>query len=162
MTSEPVATREFLRHTIATVAYRGGKVVRDAPGGFDTFRIGDTGRSAVQILAHLGDLLEWTLHLCRGEQVWRDAAPGTWDEESARFFVGLTALDAFLASDAPLQSSAERVFQGPIADALTHVGQLAMLRRLAGGPIRGENYFKADIEKGRVGAEQARPVREFD
>lgn len=147
---------------MATLAYRGGKVVRDAPAGFGTFRIGDTGRSAIQILAHVGDLLEWALHLCRGEHMWRDAAPGTWDEESARFFAGLAALDAFLASDSPVQSSAERVFQGPIADALTHVGQLAMLRRLAGGAIRGENYFKAEIETGRVGAEQARPVREFD
>ncbi len=92
----------------------------------------------------------------------RLATPLAWEREVARFFDTLARFDAYLASDAPLMAPPEKLLQGAIADALTHVGQLAMLRRMAGEPIRGENYAKADIAAGRVGAEQAGPRREFD
>ena len=154
--------REFLRHTIATLAYRGAKAVCGTPDGFGPERIGGKTRSPVEILAHVGDLLDWAQHLCRGEHVWHDSAPQSWEREVERFFEGLRKLDEWLASDARLGVPAERVFQGPIADALTHIGQISMLRRLAGTPVRGENYFKAEIRVGRVSAEQASPVREFD
>jgi hypothetical protein len=154
--------REILRHTLATLAYRGGKVLRGAPEGFATFRIGDSSRTPGEILAHIGDLFDWAHCLLRGEHVWHDSAPATWEQGTSRFFEGLARLDAWLASDAPLGFSPEQLFQGPIADAFTHVGQLAMLRRLAGSPVRGENYFKADIAAGRVGPEQPAPRREFD
>ena len=160
--SHPDPGREFLRHTIATLAYRGGKAIRGAPDGFGSDRIGETTRSPVEILAHIGDLLDWAQHLCRGEPVWHDSVPHSWGHEVERFFEGLRKLDEWLASDARLGFPAERVFQGPVADALTHIGQIAMLRRLAGTPVRGENYFKAEIKVGRVGAEQASPVREFE
>jgi hypothetical protein len=152
----------MLRHTVATLAYRGGKAVRDAPSGFEEFRAGPGTRTPGQILAHVGDLLDWGLNLARGRKVWSDSAPLPWTEEVGRFFAGLAAFDEYLASDAPLQSPAEALFQGPIADALTHVGQIALLRRLAGTPVRGENYHKAEIVSGRVGPEQARARREFD
>ena len=154
--------REMLRHTLATLAYRGGKAVREAPEGFGEFRAGEGTRTPAEILAHVGDLLDWALWLARGEQRWQDSAPLPWGEEVARFFQGLAALDAFLASEEPLAATAERLFQGPIADALTHVGQISLLRRVAGAPVRGENYFKAEIAAGRVGAEQAAPRREFE
>jgi hypothetical protein len=80
----------------------------------------------------------------------------------ARFFAALKEFDSYLASQAPLGFPSEKLFQGPVADALTHVGQIAILRRLAGAPVRGENYFKADITAGRVGAEQSGPRVEFD
>jgi hypothetical protein len=152
----------MLRHTVATLAYRGGKAVRGAPAGFAEFHAGPGTRAAGEILAHVGDLLDWALQLAQGRQVWNDAPPRPWDQESERFFAGLKAFDDYLASDAPLGSSAESLFQGPVADALTHVGQIALLRRLAGAPVRGENYFKADIATGRVGSAQAAPRREFD
>ena len=76
-------------------------------------------------------------------------------------FSAMKALDDFLASDAPLQANAEKLFQGPIADALTHVGQLCMLRRLAGSPVRGENYSVAEVHACRVGPVQSSPKREF-
>jgi len=154
--------RDLLRHTLATLAYRGGKVLRGAPEGFATFRIGESSRTPGEILAHLGDLVDWAHHLLEGEHVWREVSAGTWEEGTSRFFAGLSRLDAYLASDASLGFSPEQLFQGPIADAFTHVGQLAMLRRLAGSPVRGENYFKADIAAGRVGPEQSAPRREFD
>ena|SRR5438876_9826536 len=153
--------RELLRHTIATLAYRGAKAVRDAPDSFASFRASETTRTPVEILAHIGDLLDWALSIAKGAEAWHDAEPRAWVEEIERFHTSLERLDDYLASDAGLTVTCERLFQGPIADALTHVGQIAMLRRLAGAPIRGENYSIAKIEAGRVGA-QATPVREFD
>lgn len=113
------------------------------------------------ILAHIGDLFEWALSAAQGAQKWQDSQPLEWDAEVRRFFETLGRLDEYLASDAPLGAPAEQLFQGPLADALTHVGQLALLRRLAGASVRAENYFKADIAAGRVGASQSPPRREF-
>ena len=154
--------RGFLRHTVATLAYRGGKTLRDAPVEFPAFRPQEGTRSPVEILAHIGDLLEWSLTMAQGQTAWPDHPPLAWDQEVDRFFAELQRLDEHLASEAPLGVKPKQIFQGPIADALTHVGQLAMLRRMAGGPVRGENYFKADIVAGRVGAEQSSTRVEFD
>jgi hypothetical protein len=156
------AKREFLRHTVATLAYRGGKAVRGAPEGFATVRAVPTGRAAAEILAHIGDLLDWCHSLARGERVWKDTTPEHWDGQVQRFFDRLQRLDDYLASDAPLGNPPEKLFQGPIADALNHVGQIAMLRRLSGAPVRGENYFRAEIVTGRVGPEQSTKRVEFD
>ncbi len=153
--------RALLRHTVATVAYRGGKAVRGAPASFATFAAGDPPKTPEQILAHIGDLFDWALSIAEGAQKWNNSTPLAWGDEVARFFGALKRFDDYLASDAPLGSAPERLFQGAIADALTHVGQLAMLRRLAGCPIKGENYYQADIAAGRVGAEQAAARREF-
>lgn len=161
-TMTPDAKREMLRHTLATLAYRGGKTVRGAPEGFGSFDACEGARTPREILAHVGDLLYWALWMARGEYRWPDEATRAWDEEVARFFEGLAALEEFLASEEPLGNTPEKIFQGPIADALTHVGQMAMLRRMAGAPVRGENYFTAEIVAGRVGREQAAPRREFD
>jgi hypothetical protein len=154
--------REFLRHTVATLAYRGGKALRGAPAGFATFRAGDGARTPGEILAHLGDLFDWALTLAQGKPVWKGSAPSSWEAGTKRFFEALERFDAVLAAGAPVGSPAEKLFQGPVADALAHIGQIAILRRLAGSPIRGENYFKADIAAGRVGAEQAAARMEFD
>jgi len=154
--------RDLLRHTVATLAYRGGKAIANTPDGFNQFRINDSTRTPEQILAHVGDLLDWALSIAKGKQTWHNSTPLPWDQERARFFTALETLDSYLASDNSLGASEEELFQGPIADALTHVGQIAMLRRMAGGPVRGENYFVAEIESGKVGAEQSAPRREFD
>ena len=156
------SSRELLRHTLATVAYRGEKALRGAPESFAGFSMGEESRSPAQILAHVGDLFAWALSIAKGQQAWTDSAPRAWNEEVARFFAAVKRFDEYLASGEALQASAESLFQGPIADALTHIGQIAMLRRLAGAPIKGENYFKAEIVGGRVGPEQAAPRREFD
>jgi hypothetical protein len=156
------AARQLLRHTVATVAYRGGKALRGAHESFARFTLGDSARTPANILAHMGDLFDWALSMARGEAAWHDSQPLAWDAEAARFFAAIKKFDDYLASEEPLHASAEGLFQGPIADALTHVGQLAMLRRLASCPIKGENYFKAEIVAGRVGFTQAAPRREFD
>jgi hypothetical protein len=151
-----------LRHAVATLAYRGAKVLRDAPADFSSFRPGDGSRSAGEILAHIGDLLDWVLSQAKGQERWRNSKPKSWSEDSERFFAGLAAFDEYLGSDAELHASAEKLFQGAVADALTHVGQIAMLRRLAGSRVRGENYSKAKIAAGRTGPNQMTPVSEFD
>ncbi len=159
--SQSDSARQFLRHSLATLAYRGGKALRGAPDSFADFHASQDTRTPGQILAHIGDLLEWALSMARGEKQWQNSAPLPWSGELARFFAALEAFDAYLASDSPLQAPAEKLFQAPIADALTHVGQIAILRRLAGAPMRAENYYVAKIAIGSVGVDQAAPVYEF-
>jgi hypothetical protein len=150
------------RHTVATLAYRAAKTLRDAPAEFSGFRAAEGSRSAGEILAHLSDLFDWALSQARGDERWQDATPRSWSEDTQRFFAALTAFDEYLSSGAELHAPAEKMFQGAVADALTHVGQIAMLRRLAGAPIRPENYAVAKIEPGRTGPDQLAPVSEFD
>jgi hypothetical protein len=154
----------LLRHTLATIAYRGGKTLQGAPPEFAGFRANnDAGsRTPLQILAHIGDLFEWAVSLADGAHLWKPATPASWEEQVERFFATLQRFDERLASSKPLGCSPEKLFQGPIADALTHIGQLAMLRRMAGSPVRGENYFKAEISAGKVGRAQVAPRVEFD
>jgi hypothetical protein len=153
--------REMLRHTVATLAYRGAKAVRGASDSFGSFGSPDTTRTPAKILAHIGDLLDWGLSIAKDAEAWNDSEPLPWQQEVARFHRALESFDSYLASDAELSATCERLFQGPVADALTHVGQIAMLRRMAEEPIKGENYSRAQIESGRVGAEQEAPKREF-
>jgi hypothetical protein len=153
--------RELLRHMLATIAYRSGKALRGAPESFASFKASDSSRTPIQILAHMGDLFDWALSSAKSAQAWRESQPLPWDQEVERFFTTLERFDEYLATDAPLGESVERLFLGPIADALTHIGQLTILRRVEGAPIRAENYLQADIVAGRVGAAQSPPRREF-
>jgi hypothetical protein len=100
--------------------------------------------------------------MCHGSSEWVQSKPQRWRNEVARFHASLLELDRYLASDAPLGVSAEELFQGPISDALTHIGQIAVLRRQSGAPVRSEVYAKADIAPGRVGTEQPKSAFEFD
>lgn len=153
--------REMLRHTLATLAYRGGKAVRNAPANFSEYHGCDGMRTPGQILAHIGDLLDWAWSLGVGKQAWHDSKPLPWEQEIERFFAALKKLDDSLAAEESAGAPLEKMFQGPVADALTHVGQISLLRRLAGNPVKAENYFAAEIVVGRVGADQASPKREF-
>jgi hypothetical protein len=159
-------SRALLRHTLATVAYRGGKAIRNAGGdfgrSFGNFGAPETLRTPAKILAHIGDLMDWALAMCEGRRDWHDSTPSSWDQECERFFSSVKKFDDYLASEKPLQASCEKLFQAPIADALTHVGQIAMLRRMAGVPMKSEFYVFAEITAGRVGADQATPRKEFD
>ena len=156
------ATRDFLRHTLATLAYRGGKVIREAPDSFATMKASESSRTPLQILAHIGDLVNWAHQLVDGNRGWNTEDPASWDAEVGRFFDLIARFDERLASDAPLACEAERIFQGPIADALTHVGQLSLLRGHAGAPVRPESYGRAEIVIGRVGMDQSHQRVEFD
>ena len=140
----------MLRHAVATVAYRAGIAVSDAPEGFALFRVDESARTPGEILAHIGDLLEGSLYLLKGEMVYLTSSPLPWDEEVSRLFSTAERLDAYLASGAALACPVEKLIQGPIGDALTHVGQIVMLRRLSGSPVRAESYFTAEIIPGNT------------
>ena len=155
--------RHFLRHTCATLAYRAAKATRGASPAFGDFKASPTSRTPCEILAHMGDLLDWALGMAAlGKSEWADATPLPWDEQVRCFHDRLAAFDARLASDEEILWSLEVLFQGPVADALQHVGQLTYLRRLAGEAMKGESYARADVLVGRVGAEQTPPRSEFD
>jgi hypothetical protein len=154
--------REFLRHAVATVAYRGGKAVRGAPDSFASYSPDRSPRTAGKILAHIGDLYDWALTQAKGSEAWKESDPLPWPQEIERFHAALQRFDAYLASGAPIAAPIEKLFQGAVADSLAHVGQLAMLRRLAGAKMKSENYARADIVAGRVGADQTPAKREFD
>ncbi len=155
--------RSLLRHMVAALAYRASKAVRSAPPEFDAYRASPTSRTPVQILAHMGDLFDWALTMAQNRTAWHDSPPLPWDQEVARFFSALTTFDEYLATDAPIEMGIlQKLAQGPVADALTHTGQLTMLRRAAGRPVRGESYARAEIVTGRTGLEQAAPRWEFD
>jgi hypothetical protein len=155
---------ELLRHAIATLAYRASKTMRGAPPAFAGFKPSPTSKTPVQVVAHMGDLFDWAVTLLQGNTKWNNSTPLPWDRECARFFASLKKFDDYLASGQPIQIDLGKVFQGPVADALTHTGQLASFRRLAGCPMKSESYPQAEIVIGRVGFEQtpANPNYEFD
>lgn len=152
---------ELFRHALATLAYRAGKALRRTPDTFADFHGGEGVRTPGQILAHMGDLFDWSLSIAKGKQVWHDSKPLPWPQETERFFAALKAMDDFMASGAAVAAPLEKLLQGPVADALTHTGQLTMLRRMAGVAMKSENYFAAEISVGRVGPDQEKPKQEF-
>jgi hypothetical protein len=159
-TTDPA--RLALRQMAATLAYRAAKVLRDAPADFGHKSFGDVTRQPVRIVAHLGDLMSWGVSMAGGGKEWKPGGGDDWKTEVERFFTGLAAFDAALAADGDFKGSIEKLIQGPLADALTHVGQLAMLRGMAGAPVRPESYARAAITAGRVGLDQEAPRAEFD
>jgi hypothetical protein len=152
--------RAVLRHMLATLAYRAAKVLREPPPDFGARTFGSATRQPTRIVAHLADLMAWGVTLARGEYTWKASGSDDWNVEVDRFFDQLAALDRELQSLAA--GAVEPVIQGPLADTLTHVGQLAMLRGMAGLPVRPESYARAEIVVGRTGREQAAAKREFD
>ena len=154
-------TRAVLRQLAATLAYRAAKVLREVPPNFSTFSIAPDARRPVQIVAHMADLMKWATWLARGEHTWKAEGSDDWEREVDRFFTLLAELDSLLAAN-DFKGSVEKLIQGPLADALTHVGQLSMMRGLAGMPVRPESYARAEIVAGRVGRDQAAAKAEFD
>jgi hypothetical protein len=150
------------RHTLATLAYRAAKVLRDTPPNFSGYRPAKDARSAGEILSHLCDLFDWALTQAQGKEKWQNTEPTSWEADSKRFFAALTTFDEYVASGAEMHATTDSMFQGAVADALTHVGQIALLRRLAGAHIKAENYSVAKIEPGKTGPKQNPAVAEYD
>lgn len=153
--------RAVLRQLAATLAYRAAKVLRDVPPDFAAYSISPGSRTAGQIVAHMADLMTWATWLARGEHIWKAEGSDDWATEVDRFFARLREVDELLAKDT-FAGSVEKLIQGPFSDALTHVGQLSMMRGAAGIPVRPESYARAEIVAGRVGLDQAPPKAEFD
>jgi hypothetical protein len=162
LTMSSTDTAVSLRHTLATLAYRAEKVLRDVPPDFPSFVASAQTRPPLAIVAHLGDLMEWGERTVRGEHRWAPTPQTSWADATQRFFDSLAALDRAVADGMPASDVAAIVFQGPVADALTHVGQLALLRGMVGAAVRPESYARAHVTVGRVGADQDARRVEFD
>jgi LSD1 subclass zinc finger protein len=162
MSTDPNTERTILRHLLATMTYRATRTFQNAPSEFGTFRAHGTSRTPVQILSHMADLCDWALSMVKGAETWRDAVPQHWDAELSRFYSSVRNLEDYLAGPSHITCSVCRLIQGPIADAIAHVGQLAMLRRISGNPTHAENFYKADIEAGQVGPNQPAPRKLLD
>ena len=161
MTHDETVERTALRHVLATLAYRTVRATENLPPAFAHFSAHPGSRTPVAILAHMGDLFDWALSMASGHEQWGEAAPLEWEEERVRFHNGIRAFDAYIAGPAAVACPLTRLLQGPLADAMTHAGQLAMLRHMFGQPMKGENYFVADIAIGRIGMDQPAPRKPF-
>ena len=154
--------RALLRHFLAAIAYRAQKALRDAPPHYARFSAGNRVRTPTELVRHMASLMGYVRTLFVGVggsyPVHPDPLP-TFDAEVARFHEHLEQVGALLAAGTPLSITTEQLLQGPFADTMTHVGQLAMLRRLADAPVPPENFIYADIRATRLGTEQAPPAR---
>lgn len=151
----------LLRHFLAAIAYRAQKALRGAPDGFADFAAGNQVRTPVEILRHMTSLMGYTRTFFLGGSYPLVPEPlATFEEEIARFHEMVQDVGRLLESRAPLRElRPEQLLQGPFADAMTHVGQLALLRRLADAPVAPENFIYADIRGERLGAAQPLPAR---
>ncbi|MGH7709866.1 MAG: hypothetical protein ACREOG_01200 [Gemmatimonadaceae bacterium] len=153
--------REILRHFLAAVAYRTQKALRGAPNGFADFAAGHKVRTPAEILRHMTSLMGFARTLFLGGSYSVKPDPlATFQDEIVRFHEMLQSVGALLESGEPLREiSTEQLLQGPFSDVMTHVGQLALLRRLADAPVAPENFIYAHIDGARLGPEQAMPAR---
>ncbi len=145
---------EMLRHFLATLAYRVSKCLREAPAGFPTFRIAPQVRTPHELVCHMTNVLGYArTHFVGGS--WTSRVPTVFDSDAAGFYEMLAELSERLWEGSPLlDTTEERLLQGPFSDAMTHAGQLAMLRRLAGSPIPPEDFIVAAIQTNNVGPNQ--------
>jgi hypothetical protein len=150
--------RALLRHFLAALAYRTQKALRDAPPDFGDFSAGGDCRTPSDLVRHMTSVLGYARTFFVGGRYWPDPEPDL-AAEVRRFHAMLGDLAAHLErGDAVTGTTPARLLQGPFADAMTHVGQLALLRRLAGHPVAPENFIVANIDAHNVGPDQPLPV----
>ena len=151
--------RKLLNHFLAALAYRTQKALRNAPGGFGSFRVNDGVRTPAELVRHMASVLGYARTYFIGGRYWPEPLDSL-EEEVERFHEMLGLLAQHLRNgDALLEGmTEERLLQGPFSDAMTHAGQLALLRRLAGAPVPPENFIVAEIREERLGTNQAEPV----
>jgi uncharacterized damage-inducible protein DinB len=143
-------TTRILRHIVATIAFRASRSLREAPASLENVRLADGGMTARELLNHMTNVMAFALATVTGTERLRHD-PSQWQQEIDRFYSILAQVDAKLAEGAVVDPGMDlRLVQGPLADALTHVGQLHAMRRLAGGPVPPTNYIKADVQIGRI------------
>lgn len=160
-TSLPERDRHLLQHFLAAIAYRTQKALRDAPAHYPDFHPGQEVRTPVQILRHMTSLMGYVRTFFVGGTYPFEPEPlPTFAEEIERFHDMLEDVGRFIMTDtAPTGITTEQLLQGPFSDVMTHVGQLAILRRLAESPVQSENFIYADITGKRLGKEQPLPKR---
>lgn len=153
--------KELVRHFLAVLAYRAQKSLRSCPVNFAEFTAGSGIRTPHELVRHMNGVLHYALMVLRSNDLdYRgNLATLTWPEEISRFHDTLHHIDEELTGDKTVDEELLKpVLQGPLADAMTHVGQLGLLRRMSGSPVQAEHFLKANIETGRVGMEQSEPI----
>jgi hypothetical protein len=143
-------TTRILRHLVATIAYRASHALRAAPEGFENVRLAEGSKTAGELVFHITQVLSFAMATITGTERVR-YQPQDWTREVERFYALLGQLDASLAAGASMEEGMDlKLVQGPLADALTHVGQLLSMRRKAGAPIAPTSYLTARVEAGRT------------
>ncbi|MEO6526160.1 MAG: DinB family protein [Gemmatimonadaceae bacterium] len=151
-------TRRLLQHFLAALAYRTQKAVRGAPSHFADFRAAPNVRTPHELVWHMTSVTGYARTMLRGG-TFRPPPMPTFEAEVARFHETLAALRDDLADERLTAAiSDEQFLQGPMSDAMTHAGQLAMLRRLAGSPVPPENFIRARVDAQNVTADQPEPA----
>jgi hypothetical protein len=151
--------RALLGHFLAALAYRTQKAARDAPPNFGSFRVNEGVRTPAELVRHMTSVLGYARTHFIGGRYWPEPL-STFEEEIIRFHEMLSTLAQHLRDGDVLLDgmTEERLLQGPFSDAMTHAGQLALLRRLAGAPVPPENFIVAEIRPDRLGPDQPGPV----
>lgn len=150
--------RKMLRHFLAALAYRTQKALREAPEEFANFDAGSEVRTPHELVLHMRSVLGYARTFFIGGR-YPKQQPKTWQEDIKDFHYMIEDLGKYFDSDMPLvETTEERLLQGPLSDAMTHAGQLAMLRRLAGYPVPAENFVKADINDTNLTPNQPAPI----
>ena len=150
--------RAMLRHFLAALAYRTQKALRGAPESFGTFQAGNQVRTPAGLVRHMTSVLGYARTFFEGGRYWPEPLPGLAAEVN-RFHEMLEDLARHLAAGTELKGTTEeRLLQGPFTDAMTHAGQLAMLRRLSGSPVPPENFVVAAVDPANLGPDQPEPV----
>lgn len=148
----------MLRHFLAALAYRTQKALRGASAGFEGFQAGSRVKTPHQLILHMTSVLGYARTFFIGGTFPR-LSPGEWKKDINQFHEMLEDLGKYLDSETPLRDTTEeRMLQGPFADAMTHAGQLAMLRRLAGSPVPPENFIMAAVRPENLTPDQPEPV----
>lgn len=150
--------RVLLRHFLAALAYRTQKALRDHPADFGDFRAGPNVRTPHELLWHMTGVIGYARTFMRGG-TFAPPRLATMEAEIERFHATLELLALDFADPTSAASiSDEQFLHGPLADTMTHVGQLALLRRLAGAPVPSENFIYADVRAANLSATQSLPV----
>jgi len=150
--------RALLCHFLAALAYRTQKALRGAPESFQSFRAAPTVRTPLELIRHMESVLGYARTFCIGG-AYNQVPLSDFESEIVRFHKTIEDLAQHLETGTPLNGiSLEQLLQGPFSDAMTHAGQLAMLRRLAGSPVPSENFVYADVRSSNLGPSQPAPV----
>ena len=152
-----VDERDCLRHFLASIAYHATKAIKDPPENYPELDVGNGARTPRRILHHITGVLTYAHSFyTHYETTWFKEEP--WEQEIENFYSILERLDASITETDPREVSHLQLLQGPFSDSMAHVGQLLMLRRIAGSPVPSENFIYADIRCGAVGRSQPPPV----
>jgi hypothetical protein len=141
--------KEFVRHFLATIYYRGIKYLSVDDITFNAFNPKNGIRTPAEILNHINGLLLYIQSFFI-KHTNTHPEQQSFIKEVKRFKSVIQMLDStILSNDLTPQMTYEQLLQGPLADIMLHIGELSMQRKYSGNPADDiENYINADIKIG--------------